>query len=93
MPLNKGENGVLWETEDFIMTIDDESITGYQIINRRTGQMEAEMGQEFAAVLQMQALQDEHSEVMEDPERAYIRRKTARRTASQGKAPVSLIDK
>lgn len=75
MGLNRVYEGdVLWETGDFQVEKSPDMV-GYYIRNKATQVTELFADNEAGAVLQIQSLQESHSEIMVDPEREYTVRK------------------
>ena len=88
MDLNKGEDQVLWETSDYIITPCPEMTTLYEIVNRNTGQVEMQVETEPESVIGMLYLQDRYDEIMKDPIREFKLRK-AQREQTPGHSLVS----
>ncbi len=75
--LSKNEQGE-WMTEAYVvLNADDpkDPSFGYDIVNRGTGQVELRIDQLPQAIMALLWLQEQYDEVMEDPEREFMRRK------------------
>ena len=86
--LNKGyseETGFWYSNNYCVMAASGEA--GYDIVNRDTGQVEAFVEQEPAAIITMLYLQDAYDEVMRDPEREFKLRKDRMKAAQVAPTP------
>lgn len=80
--LNKvyGVDNVWYETDNYRLE-STENVNGYYIVNKETGQAEAQTDQFPQAVVSLQQLQEVYDDVMEDPERYFKVQKQKREAA------------